>query len=70
VFQIFALRGGELFSEVPGRQEIFEAVTARALAGGYLIGTYSREQKVKSSSAEEEDAGVRETPELFSAGTA
>jgi Raf kinase inhibitor-like YbhB/YbcL family protein len=70
VFQIFALHSGEVFSEVPGRQEVFEAVTARALAGGYLIGTYSREQKVKSTSAEGEDGDVQEKLELVSAGTA
>jgi Raf kinase inhibitor-like YbhB/YbcL family protein len=45
VFQIFALREGPAFSSVPGRQEIFDAVESRALAGGYLIGRYSRDQK-------------------------
>lgn len=48
VFQIFALQAGPPFSSVPGRQEIFDAVEARALAGGYLIGRYSREQRVKA----------------------
>ena len=70
VFQIFALHAGELFSEVPGRQEIFEAVDARALAGGYLIGRYGREQKVKSKSAQEEDADVENNVELVAVGTA
>ncbi len=70
VFQIFALGDGELFSEVPGRQEVFEAVKTRALAGGYLIGTYSREQKVKSTAAEQEDAVVQENFDLVPAGTA
>jgi len=70
VFQIFALHGGEPFSEVPGRQEVFEAVKARALAGGYLIGTYSREQKVKSTSAEKEVADEQDDLELVLAGTA
>jgi hypothetical protein len=57
VFQVFALQSGKTFSEVPGRQEIYEAVEAYALAGGYLIGTYGREQKVR---AVEEAADVRE----------
>jgi Raf kinase inhibitor-like YbhB/YbcL family protein len=70
VFQVFALDGGEPFSEVPGRQEVFEAVKARALASGYLIGTYSREQKVKSTSAEKEDADVQEKLEVVPAGIA
>ena len=47
VFQVFALHSGEPFSETPGRQEIFEAVNARALAGGYLIGRYGRGQTVR-----------------------
>jgi Raf kinase inhibitor-like YbhB/YbcL family protein len=57
VFQVFALHSGTPFSNVPGRQELFEAVTARAIAGGYLIGTYSREQSVKAKLME----GVAET---------
>jgi Raf kinase inhibitor-like YbhB/YbcL family protein len=46
VFQVFCLGVGEPFSAVPGRQEIFDAVNARALAGGYLIGQYGRGDKV------------------------
>ena len=53
VFQVFALHTGEPFSEVPGRQEIFEAVEARAVAGGYLIGKYGREEHVKVKSDQE-----------------
>jgi Raf kinase inhibitor-like YbhB/YbcL family protein len=68
VFQVFELHAGEQFSEVPGRREIFEAVKACALAGGYLIGRYGREQKVKSKSAQEEIADVREQVEPVVAG--
>lgn len=52
VFQVFALHAGDPFSEVPGRQEIFEAVSARAVAGGYLIGRYGRGHKVMTEDAE------------------
>jgi Raf kinase inhibitor-like YbhB/YbcL family protein len=48
VFQVFALHSGTAFSQVPGRQELFEAVQARAIAGGSVIGIYGRELKVKS----------------------
>ena len=46
VFQLFALRSGPAFSQVPGRQELFDAISERALAGGYLIGTYERAERV------------------------
>lgn len=48
IFQVFALHTGTAFSNVPGRHELFDAVKARAIAGGYLIGIYGREQQVKS----------------------
>jgi phosphatidylethanolamine-binding protein (PEBP) family uncharacterized protein len=54
VFQIYALHSGEAFSEIPGRQEIFEAIKQRAAAGGVLIGTYGRDQKVETRSMQEE----------------
>jgi Raf kinase inhibitor-like YbhB/YbcL family protein len=53
VFQVFALHAGTAFSNVPGRHELFDAVKARAIAGGYLIGTYGRALKVKSQAQEE-----------------
>jgi len=53
VFQVFALHSGTAFSNVPGRQELFDAVKARAIAGGYVIGTYGRGQQVKSQQQEE-----------------
>lgn len=52
VFQVFALHAGTAFSEVPGRHELFDAVKARAIAGGYVIGTYGRALKVKSQAQE------------------
>ena len=41
-FQIFALKPGEAFSETPGRDEIVDALRARAVASGLLIGTCER----------------------------
>ena len=64
VFQVFALHVGDPFSQVPGRQEVFEAVEGRAIAGGCLIGTYSREHKVSVSSEKEEVVPVRDAEEL------
>ena len=46
VFQVFALRSGTDFSASPGRQELIDAIANRAVAGGYLIGTYERAQRV------------------------
>jgi Raf kinase inhibitor-like YbhB/YbcL family protein len=46
VFQVFALRGGTDFSATPGRHEVIDAIADRAVAGGYLIGTYERAQRV------------------------
>jgi Raf kinase inhibitor-like YbhB/YbcL family protein len=46
VFQVFALRGGSDFSATPGRHEVIDAIANRAVAGGYLIGTYERAQRV------------------------
>ena len=53
VFQVFALHAGTVFSTVPGRHELFDAVKARAIAGGYVIGTYARAEKVKSLQQEQ-----------------
>jgi Raf kinase inhibitor-like YbhB/YbcL family protein len=63
VFQVFALHSGTAFSQVPGRHELFDAVKARAIAGGYLIGTYSREQKV-SVRDNQREAEIPETEQL------
>jgi Raf kinase inhibitor-like YbhB/YbcL family protein len=54
VFQIFALRAGPPFSEVPGRGEFIDVVLDRAIAVGCLIGTYEREERVASAPSEQE----------------
>ena len=46
-FQLFALAEGEPFTEAPGRHELVEALRSRAIASGCLIGTYSRDNRVK-----------------------
>jgi len=43
VFQVFALSEGKPFSKVPGRGELLDAILARALGSGCIIGTYIRE---------------------------
>jgi Raf kinase inhibitor-like YbhB/YbcL family protein len=68
VFQIFALHTGEPFSQIPGRQELFDAVAARAVAGGYLIGKYGREQPVKAKSEQEETTEIEEQREPIAVG--
>jgi hypothetical protein len=63
VFQVFALHSGTAFSSVPGRHELFDAIKARAIAGGYVIGTYARAEKVKSLLQEQlEEAEQRVEP--------
>jgi Raf kinase inhibitor-like YbhB/YbcL family protein len=46
VFQLFALRRGPDFSATPGRHEVLDTIASRAVAGGYMIGTYERAQRV------------------------
>lgn len=41
-FQVFALGPGETFSDTPGRDEVLDAIKARGIASGMLIGTYER----------------------------
>jgi Raf kinase inhibitor-like YbhB/YbcL family protein len=54
VFQVFALSSGVPFSRVPGRTELFDAIKARAVAGGYIVGTYERAQRVRTTQVEQE----------------
>lgn len=68
VFQIFALHMGKPFSEVPGRHEFFQAVEARAIAGGYLIGTYGRQEHVKVKSNQEVAVEAEAPSELVGVG--
>jgi Raf kinase inhibitor-like YbhB/YbcL family protein len=58
-FQLFALSSGEPFSDAPGRHELAEAVHARAIASGLLIGTYERENRIKLKDTA--SAGVAES---------
>jgi Raf kinase inhibitor-like YbhB/YbcL family protein len=48
-FQLFALADGAPFSDGPGRDELLEALRARAIASGCLIGTYERDSAVKAT---------------------
>ncbi|MBO9641849.1 MAG: YbhB/YbcL family Raf kinase inhibitor-like protein [Pseudacidovorax sp.] len=41
-FQLYALAEGEALGETPGRDALVEAIRARAVASGLLIGTYER----------------------------
>jgi Raf kinase inhibitor-like YbhB/YbcL family protein len=55
VFQVFALAAGASFSNVPGRREFIEVVLERAIAVGCLIGTYQREDSVRTEMEPETD---------------
>jgi Raf kinase inhibitor-like YbhB/YbcL family protein len=46
-FQLFALADGDPFSDTPGRHELITALRNRAIASGCLIGTYSRDNRIK-----------------------
>jgi Raf kinase inhibitor-like YbhB/YbcL family protein len=48
-FQLFALADGAPFPEGPGRDELLDALRARAIASGCLIGTYERDSAVKAT---------------------
>jgi len=50
-FQLFALAAGAPFSDGPGREELLDALRARAIASGCLIGTYERSSAVKATDA-------------------
>jgi Raf kinase inhibitor-like YbhB/YbcL family protein len=50
-FQLFALAEGPAFATGPGRDELLDALRARAIASGCLIGTYERDSAVKASDA-------------------
>jgi Raf kinase inhibitor-like YbhB/YbcL family protein len=45
VFQVFALDAGAEFSASPGRHEVINAIANRAVAAGYLVGTYERARR-------------------------
>lgn len=54
-FQVFALRGGAEFSATPGRHQVIDAIANYGIAGGYLIGTYERAQRLPLVSVKQED---------------
>jgi Raf kinase inhibitor-like YbhB/YbcL family protein len=71
VFQVFALRGAADFKGAPGRHELMEAITSRAVAGGHLTGTYDRAQRVPHDSRkEEENEGLQKGMPAGEAGIA
>ncbi|RYF33229.1 MAG: YbhB/YbcL family Raf kinase inhibitor-like protein [Comamonadaceae bacterium] len=58
-FQVFALKGGDAFSETPGRDEVVDALRARAVASGLLIGTCERpDSSIKVGESESAPAGM------------
>jgi Raf kinase inhibitor-like YbhB/YbcL family protein len=73
-FQLFALRDGTAFSEVPGRQELVDAVLSRASAAACLIGIYERDlrETIREPDAERaavpNDAGAQELQGTISPG--
>jgi hypothetical protein len=73
VFQVFALAPGEQLSERLGRRGAEEAISARAMAAGWLIGTYERPQRQKAAAAflesADEDPELEPAVEVGAAGT-
>jgi Raf kinase inhibitor-like YbhB/YbcL family protein len=68
-FQLFALAAGDPFSDAPGREELAKAVRERALASGCLIGTYERDNSVKSGHLESSREQVLAAPAPLGAAT-
>jgi phosphatidylethanolamine-binding protein (PEBP) family uncharacterized protein len=58
--QVFALAEGAAFSASPGRQELFDAISERAIAAGCLIGVYERPQRARIQDSGAEDAANNE----------
>ena len=46
IFQIFALKGGDSAPEGAGREALRDVIERRALASGWLVGTYERSTRV------------------------
>jgi phosphatidylethanolamine-binding protein (PEBP) family uncharacterized protein len=51
VFQVFALASGAALPNAAGRHQVFEAISARALAAGCLLGTYERPRRIEIDDA-------------------
>jgi Raf kinase inhibitor-like YbhB/YbcL family protein len=58
VFQVFALDVGADFSASPGRHEVVDAIANRAVAAGYLIGTYERARREPVESEGQVDMAI------------
>jgi len=58
VFQVFALEGGAEFSASPGRHEVINAIANRAIAAGYLVGTYERGRREPVESEGQVDMAI------------
>jgi len=57
-FQVFALADGEALPEAPGRDALMQALEARAIASGLLIGTYERHDTSVDAGEAARDAGA------------
>jgi Raf kinase inhibitor-like YbhB/YbcL family protein len=51
-FQVFALNDVAGFSESPGRHELYDAISQRAIAAGCLIGVYERPTRQRIADSE------------------
>jgi Raf kinase inhibitor-like YbhB/YbcL family protein len=59
VFQVFALDGGGAeFSASPGRHEVVNAIANRAVAAGYVVGTYERARREPVESEGQVDMAI------------
>jgi phosphatidylethanolamine-binding protein (PEBP) family uncharacterized protein len=58
VFQVFALDGGAEFSASPGRHEVINAIANRAVAAGYLVGSYERARREPVESEGQVDLAI------------
>jgi Raf kinase inhibitor-like YbhB/YbcL family protein len=57
-FQVFALGGDEPLPEAPGRDALVEALEARAIASGLLVGTYERHDTTVSTAEDAVPTGA------------
>jgi Raf kinase inhibitor-like YbhB/YbcL family protein len=53
-FQVFALSAGPALPSAVGRHEVLEAILARALAAGCLLGTYERPHRAANEAGDED----------------
>lgn len=68
VFQLFALVDeAKAFSDAPGRNELVDVLRERAVASGWLIGIYSRDNTIAIQSDETTEIAKTELPGLVTA---